>query len=136
MNGAPVEGKVNLPAVKKRTVNNNVNKSPEKPTSREIECTPANQDRSPPKKRKLPNEPSTLESGDLFEATAAGATREVNMLLSKFAKVLSERAAADAAQMKELEGVLTEARNLESFLKDKKNHLRQTLALISDKLQG
>uniref|UniRef100_A0A665VTN8 Uncharacterized protein n=1 Tax=Echeneis naucrates TaxID=173247 RepID=A0A665VTN8_ECHNA len=124
MNGAPVEGKVNLPAVKKRTVNNNVNKSFSAislSSLQQIECTPANQDRSPPKKRKLPNEPSTLESGDLFEATA------IMTIL---------RAAADAAQMKELEGVLTEARNLESFLKDKKNHLRQTLALISDKLQG
>lgn len=48
----------------------------------------------------------------------------------------SERAAADTSQMKELQGILAEAHNLESCLKEKKNHLRQTLALISDKLQG
>lgn len=48
----------------------------------------------------------------------------------------SERAAKDTSQMKELEDILTEARNLESYLKEKKHHLRQTLALISDKLQG
>lgn len=48
----------------------------------------------------------------------------------------SERAAADTAQMKELEGILTKARNLESYLKEKKYNLRQTLAGISDKLQG
>lgn len=46
----------------------------------------------------------------------------------------SESAAADTAQMKELEGILTQARNLELFLKEKKKHLKQTLALISDKL--
>lgn len=48
----------------------------------------------------------------------------------------SERAAADTGQMKKLQGILTEAQNLESYLKEKKKHLRQTLALISDKLQG
>lgn len=48
----------------------------------------------------------------------------------------SERAAADTSQMKELQGILTAAQNLESYLKEKKNHLRQTLALISHKLQG
>uniref|UniRef100_A0A3B5KX50 Uncharacterized protein n=1 Tax=Xiphophorus couchianus TaxID=32473 RepID=A0A3B5KX50_9TELE len=48
----------------------------------------------------------------------------------------SERGAADTTQMKELEGILTEARNLESYLKEKKCNLRQTLALISNKLQS
>jgi len=48
----------------------------------------------------------------------------------------SDRASADTSQMKELEVILIEARNLESYLKEKKSHLRQTLALISDKLQG
>ncbi|KAM9359106.1 testis-expressed protein 12 [Symphorus nematophorus] len=101
-----------------------------------MECTPANQDKSPPKRKKAPSKPSTLESADLFEATNAGASREVSMLFSKLAQVLSERAAADTSQMKELESILAEAQNLESYLKEKKKHLRQTLALISDKLQG
>ncbi|XP_071327996.1 testis-expressed protein 12 [Trachinotus anak] len=134
MKEATVAGKLIPPAVNKRAVISN--KSPVRTTSQEIERTSANQDKSPPKKKKPPSKPATLESADLFEATAAGASREVSMLLSKLAVVLSERAAADAAQMKELESVLTEARNLESFLKEKKKHLRQTLALISDKLQG
>lgn len=47
----------------------------------------------------------------------------------------SERAAADTSQLKKLEGILTEAQNLESYLKEKKKELRQTLAVISDKLQ-
>uniref|UniRef100_A0A3Q3X2P2 Uncharacterized protein n=1 Tax=Mola mola TaxID=94237 RepID=A0A3Q3X2P2_MOLML len=65
-----------------------------------------------------------------------GVSRDVSVLLSKFAQVLSERAAAETAQMKELEGILGEARNLESYLKEKKHHLRKTLTLISDKLLG
>lgn len=48
----------------------------------------------------------------------------------------SDRAAADASRMKELEGILAEARDLESYLREKKQHLRQMLAVISDKLQG
>ncbi|XP_008278769.1 testis-expressed sequence 12 protein [Stegastes partitus] len=101
-----------------------------------MECSLANQDESPPTKRRTTSETSTLKSASSFEDTAAGASSEISMLASKFSEMLSERAAADHAQMKELEGILTEARNLESYLKEKKRHLRQTLALISDKLQG
>lgn len=48
----------------------------------------------------------------------------------------SDRAAADASRMKELEDILAEACDLESYLKERKQHLRQMLAVISDKLQG
>ncbi|XP_018556355.1 testis-expressed protein 12 [Lates calcarifer] len=130
----PVAGKVIPPALNKRAVSNN--KGPVQTTSLGMDCTPAYQDKSPPNKKKPPSAPCTSDLADVFEATTAGARKDVNMLLSKFAKVLNERAAADTAQMKELEGILTEAQNLESYLKEKKNHLRQTLALISDKLKG
>ncbi|XP_061683649.1 uncharacterized protein LOC133504920 [Syngnathoides biaculeatus] len=76
----------------------------------------------------------TSNSVDSFEMTAAGAGREISMLFAKFADMLSERAAVDTAQRKELESLLQEAQNLESVLKDKKNHLKQTLVQISDKL--
>ncbi|TMS07443.1 Testis-expressed protein 12 [Larimichthys crocea] len=131
----PAAGKLAVPTLNKTGVNNN--KGPKQTTAQEMECTPANQEESPPKKKKPPSKPSTdLESADSFEATAAGASREVSMLLSKFSKVLSERAAADSSQMRELEGILAEAKSLESYLKEKKTHLRQTLAVISDKLLG
>ncbi|KAK2847499.1 hypothetical protein Q5P01_010498 [Channa striata] len=97
---------------------------------------PAGHDKSPPKKKKPPSRPSTLELPDIVEAVTAGANREVSLLFSKFAQVLSEGAAADTSQMKELEDILTEARNLEAYLREKKKLLRQTLTLISDKLQG
>uniref|UniRef100_A0AAQ6A300 Testis expressed 12 n=1 Tax=Amphiprion ocellaris TaxID=80972 RepID=A0AAQ6A300_AMPOC len=122
------------PALNKRALNSN--KEPQQTTSQEMECTLANQEKSPPSKKKPPSETSALESACSFEDTAAGTSREISMLASKFAEVLSERAAADYTQMKELEGILTQARNLDSYLKEKKSHLRQTLALISDKLMG
>ncbi|XP_034024776.1 testis-expressed protein 12-like [Thalassophryne amazonica] len=117
----------------KRVVNNNKGL---KQTSQEMQQTPAHQSKSPPKKKKSSSEPSAGDSEGLFEATAAGASKDVNMLLLECAEVLSERAAADASQVKELDDILREAQNLESFLKEKKNHLRQTLAVISDKLQS
>ncbi|KAG8002283.1 Testis-expressed protein 12 [Nibea albiflora] len=136
----PAAGKLTVPTLNKTGVNNssnNNNKGPKQTTAQEMECTPANQEDSPPKKKKPPSKPPTaLESADSFEATAAGASREVSLLLSKFAKVLSERAAAESSQMRELEGILAEAKSLESYLKEKKTHLRQTLAAISDKLLG
>lgn len=58
------------------------------------------------------------------------------MLFSQYSKALSERAAGDTSQVRQLEEILTEARGLETHLKEKKDHLRRTLALISDKLQG
>ncbi|KAM7413681.1 hypothetical protein PAMA_020861 [Pampus argenteus] len=126
-------GKLAPPALNKRGANNG--KGPKQTTSQEMERTPENQDKSPPTKKKPPSKASTVES-DLFEATTAGASREVSTLLAEFAEVISERAAADISQMKELEDILTEARSLESYLKEKKNHLRQTLAAISAKLLG
>uniref|UniRef100_A0A8C3A5L7 Testis-expressed sequence 12 protein n=1 Tax=Cyclopterus lumpus TaxID=8103 RepID=A0A8C3A5L7_CYCLU len=117
----------------KRAANNNKGS---KQTPEETERTPANQDNSPPIKKKTPSASTALESAGLFEATSAGASRDFSMLLAKFAEVFSERAAADTSQMKELEGILTEAQNLESYLKEKKKHLRETLSLISERLLG
>ncbi|ROL53310.1 Testis-expressed protein 12 [Anabarilius grahami] len=64
------------------------------------------------------------------------ANQEVGAIFSKYSEVLRERAAVDASQLGELEDILTEARSLKSLLNEKKEHLRRSLALISDKLQG
>lgn len=56
--------------------------------------------------------------------------------MSVFVICYSERAAADTSQMNELQGILAEAQYFESYLTEKKNHLKQTLALISNKLKG
>ncbi|XP_064840710.1 testis-expressed protein 12-like [Oncorhynchus masou masou] len=113
------------------------NKGQKQKLSQEVEQTSAYCDNSPAKKKKAQSSKTPASySSDLFEAELAGANREVNMLFSKYSEVLSERAAIDASQVRELEDILMEARNLDSHLKEKKEHLRRTLALISDKLQG
>ncbi|KAF7219296.1 uncharacterized protein [Nothobranchius furzeri] len=104
-------------------------------TSQETGCILPNQDKRQRKKKSYLVETPASDSANPFEATAAGAGIEINMLLTKFADVLSRRAAEDALQMNELECMLIEARNLESYLREKKSRLRQTLAVISDKLQ-
>ncbi|XP_068069817.1 testis-expressed protein 12 [Danio rerio] len=101
---------------------------------REVENAPCSET-SPAKMRKN----FRPASGDMsygFETALAEASREVSLLFSKYLEVLRERAAVDASQLGELEGILTEARSLEANLKEKKEHLRRSLALISDKLQG
>ncbi|KAL4647538.1 testis-expressed sequence 12 protein [Arapaima gigas] len=79
---------------------------------------------------------SALNVSGNFEAVLEDAKGEVEMLFSKYADVMSERAAADASQVMELEDILTEARGLESHLREKKEHLKQSLVVITDKLQG
>ncbi|XP_067307879.1 testis-expressed protein 12-like [Pseudorasbora parva] len=92
---------------------------------------------SPAKKMKAQHfRPATGDASYGFETALAEANREVNVIFSKYSEVLRERAAVDASQLGELEDILTEARSLESHLKEKKEHLRRSLALISDKLQG
>ncbi|XP_068601722.1 uncharacterized protein [Brachionichthys hirsutus] len=66
-------------------------------------------------------------------ATAAG--RDVCSLLMTFSHLLSERVVADTSQISELEGVLAEAATVASCLREKKKYLRQTLSVISEKLQ-
>ncbi|TNN34160.1 Testis-expressed sequence 12 protein [Liparis tanakae] len=125
------------PISHKRAINNNNNNNKgSKQTPEETERTPANQDASPPMKKRTASASFSLESAGLFEATTAAASRDFSMLFSKFSEVFSERAAADTSQMKELEVILTEAQDLESYLKEKKKHLRQTLSLISERLLG
>ncbi|XP_027029766.1 testis-expressed protein 12 isoform X2 [Tachysurus fulvidraco] len=92
---------------------------------------------SPAKKMKASRTKSLLADGaDEFETAWSDAVRDINLLFSKYSEVLRERAAVDASQIQELTDILTEAMNLESQLKEKKEHLRQALAIISDKLQG
>uniref|UniRef100_A0A8C9VNU3 Si:dkey-40g16.5 n=1 Tax=Scleropages formosus TaxID=113540 RepID=A0A8C9VNU3_SCLFO len=92
--------------------------------------------RSPAEKNTSSIKLPALNIAGSFEAMLQDAKEEVDMLFSKYADVMSERAAADVSQVMELEDILKEARGLESHLREKKEHLKQSLAVISDKLQG
>ncbi|KAM9469437.1 testis-expressed protein 12 isoform 2-T3 [Clarias gariepinus] len=94
-------------------------------------------DDSPAKKMKVSCTKSpTVDGTDAFETAWSDAVGDINLLFNKYLEVLRERAAVEAAQIQELTNILTEALTLESQLKEKKEHLKRSLAIISDKLQG
>ncbi|XP_009995722.1 PREDICTED: testis-expressed sequence 12 protein [Chaetura pelagica] len=62
--------------------------------------------------------------------------KEIMNLLSKYAQILSERATTDASYVRELDGILKEARTLENNLKQKKESLKQRFAVLANTLQG
>ncbi|XP_077578131.1 uncharacterized protein tex12 isoform X2 [Stigmatopora nigra] len=69
-----------------------------------------------------------------FESTAAGASRDLGVLFSKFGDMLTEMAAVDTAERKELENHLQEAQSLQASLKEDKKKLKQSLVQISETL--
>ncbi|XP_021231480.1 testis-expressed protein 12 [Numida meleagris] len=62
--------------------------------------------------------------------------KEIKNLLTKYAHILSERAAMDASYVQELDGILKEARTLENHLKQKKESLKQRFTMIANTLQS
>ncbi|XP_050570945.1 testis-expressed protein 12 [Cygnus atratus] len=62
--------------------------------------------------------------------------KEIKNLLSKYAHILSERAAMDASYVQELDGILKEARTLENHLKQKRESLKQRFTVIANTLQS
>ncbi|KAJ8280594.1 hypothetical protein GJAV_G00056650 [Gymnothorax javanicus] len=112
------------------------NKGPKMKMAKEIE-EPTMFGESPPMKKKhsMSDKSPALNSFDVFQAFVADANREVDALFSKFAEVMSERAAVDGSQIRELEDMVKEVKTLESHLMERKEQLRRSLAAISDKLQ-
>ncbi|KAG5268081.1 hypothetical protein AALO_G00208020 [Alosa alosa] len=80
--------------------------------------------------------PKSHEIPHGLEGAMSEANRSLNMLFSEFTELLRERVSVDSSQVNELDDILMEARSLESHLKEKKEHLRHSLAVISEKLQG
>ncbi|XP_010289209.1 PREDICTED: testis-expressed sequence 12 protein [Phaethon lepturus] len=62
--------------------------------------------------------------------------KEIKNLLSKYAHILSERAAMDASYVQELDGILKEARTIEKHLKQKRESLKQRFTVIANTLQS
>ncbi|KAJ8397212.1 hypothetical protein AAFF_G00440460 [Aldrovandia affinis] len=112
-------------------------KGPKIKVAKEVEQVPMYCENSPMKKKRPPRDKSAASKcSDVFEAAVTDANREVDMLFSKYAEVMSERASVDGSQARELEDIVREVRNLESHLMERKEQLRHSLAIISDKLQG
>ncbi|XP_010182083.1 PREDICTED: testis-expressed sequence 12 protein [Mesitornis unicolor] len=62
--------------------------------------------------------------------------KEIKNLLSKYAHILSERAAMDASYVQELDEILKEAKTIENHLKQKRESLKQRFAAITNTLQS
>ncbi|KAG5836909.1 hypothetical protein ANANG_G00233680 [Anguilla anguilla] len=110
-------------------------KGPKTKMTKEVEEAPMYCESSPmKKKRPLCDKSPALNSLNVFQAAVTDTNREVNVLFSMFAEVMSERAAVDGSQVRELEDIVKEVKGLESHLMERKEQLRRSLAVISDKL--
>ncbi|XP_014395141.1 PREDICTED: testis-expressed sequence 12 protein isoform X2 [Myotis brandtii] len=63
-------------------------------------------------------------------------SKEINLMLSTYAKILSERAAVDASYIDEIEGLFKEANTIENFLVQKRELLRQRFTVIANTLHS
>ncbi|XP_036284147.2 testis-expressed protein 12 isoform X1 [Pipistrellus kuhlii] len=63
-------------------------------------------------------------------------SKEISLMLSTYAKILSERAAVDASFIDEIEGLFKEANTIENFLVQKRELLRQRFTVIANTLHS
>ncbi|KAI5282607.1 testis-expressed protein 12 [Manis pentadactyla] len=63
-------------------------------------------------------------------------SKEINLMLSTYAKILSERAAVDAAFIEEMDGLFKEASAMENYLIQKRELLRQSFTVIANTLHN
>nr|XP_004052178.2 testis-expressed protein 12 [Gorilla gorilla gorilla] len=61
-------------------------------------------------------------------------SKEINLMLSTYAKLLSERAAVDASYIDEIDELFKEANAIENFLIQKREFLRQRFTVIANTL--
>lgn len=61
-------------------------------------------------------------------------SKEINLMLSTYAKILSERAAVDASYIDEIDGLFKEANIIENFLVQKREFLKQRFTVITNTL--
>lgn len=76
-----------------------------------------------------------LYKEEALEKDLSDMSKEINLMLSTYAKILSERAAVDASYIDELERLFREANIIENFLVQKREFLKQRFAMITNTLQ-
>ncbi|XP_005069560.1 testis-expressed protein 12 [Mesocricetus auratus] len=75
-----------------------------------------------------------LYKEDALEKDLSDMSKEINLMLSTYAKILSERAAVDASYIDELDGLFKEANIIENFLVQKREFLKQRFTVITNTL--
>ncbi|XP_021514332.1 testis-expressed protein 12 isoform X2 [Meriones unguiculatus] len=71
---------------------------------------------------------------EALEKDLSDMSKEINLMLSTYAKILSERAAVDASYIDELDGLFKEANIIENFLVQKREFLKQRFTVITNTL--
>ncbi|XP_007536666.1 testis-expressed protein 12 isoform X2 [Erinaceus europaeus] len=71
---------------------------------------------------------------EVLEKDLSDMSKEINVMMSAYAKLLSERATVDAAYIDEIEGLFKEANIIENFLIQKRELLRQRFTVIANSL--
>lgn len=88
------------------------------------------------------SESSLSEASGLFykeealEKDLSDMSKEINLMLSTYAKILSERAAVDASYIDEIDGLFKEANIIENFLVQKREFLKQRFTVITNTLHN
>lgn len=75
-----------------------------------------------------------LYKEETLEKDLSDMSKEINLMLSTYAKLLSERAAVDASYIDELDGLFKEANIIENFLEQKREFVKQRFTLITNTL--
>ncbi|XP_039940854.1 testis-expressed protein 12 [Hirundo rustica] len=84
-----------------------------------------------------PSEDSqSLSKAEPLDKILNETSKEINNLLSKYADIISARAALDSSHVQELDGILKKARALQKHLKQKREKLKQRFAVIANSLQS
>ncbi|XP_062364503.1 testis-expressed protein 12 [Cinclus cinclus] len=83
-----------------------------------------------------PEDSLSFSKTEPLEKVLNETSKEIINLLSKYANIISTRAALDSSYVRELEEILREARAIENHLKQKREMLKQRFTFIANTLQS
>ncbi|XP_068850712.1 testis-expressed protein 12 [Aphelocoma coerulescens] len=84
-----------------------------------------------------PSEDSqSLSNTEPLEKVLNEMGKEINNLLSKYADIISARAAVDSSYVQELDETLKQARAIENHLKQKRERLKERVTVLASTLQS
>ncbi|XP_043851901.1 LOW QUALITY PROTEIN: testis-expressed protein 12 [Dromiciops gliroides] len=137
-----------LPSARQKLCVNYYGKSPVKISNRHKSCKRPremeNETVASPQLSSLAKSDSTFSESavpsfykaEVLEKVLSDMSKEINLLLNKYAQILRQRAAVDASTLKMFDAICKEASTLENLLKRKRENLRQRFTMIANTLQS